>query len=1097
MKIGVFLLFAILVFSPVLPGTSHWHTVAGNAGQTVLTSSTSNSASVNTNSTLSYRLNTHNTSLLGSNGTEGWTSLGQVLSKKVESLNIPEKAKMLPNFNIAPLKENNTYIPSYTSAPAPMGIGSYGVLNKSGTIVPYSYSTNSFHGRLAINNVSELNMGLASPTSFSIQLNAVLNNVTLFGDRSYQYWTQNVVSYTVATHNLTFVDNIWNFTSPTAVINGNEFHSSNGTAVPNALYYAIGPSLTIYFPFILNLYLNTTSINGYNTVFFNYSISNPSGNISGSYDEVQFNSTSPNGVSSILPASFQVSGNTLTGTGFIPMDAEFVIGGPGGGSTAIFHGINATMGLSYLNGNNVYTKVESAYNVGSETGETSTGISEYYAGYRAYLDSGPSFVSPLWGISNNPGFHSVSGSVNPSNAFVFMSNGTSIDNLTAQWAPSGQNGKFDYKLPPGRYSMEIMISYHSPQHFNIDLSSGNVTLGSISLARNLSAGLYTPLYALNNGQLQNMSVSGSGTVASPYLIPGPGYYGSQGISVHDTLSPVFAQANDYLFPTFSGILVSGTTDYAVFDGFQTPSGNPVFGVQYPPSLLPFLTYTLQVPSGNHLNMVFYNSSHIILNNSVISSWFPSYVYYGADLSNVPVVASLMLWNSTSSLVEHNTIESYGSGVLIYGTGNLYLNNTIWNNTFENAKSIPTGSFYGSSPIGLTIVGSGNMVYNNIFNTTIPVDSIAGAYSDLFNETGVTFMNHYNTTKQPSGDVAIFDGVPLSGNILGLGYQSGNFYYDYFGNGSQPYNGTGVGFAFNGQGVLNGSISNGYDYAPLVLYGYETSVYASYLPQSQATYYDLNNAIYRIAPGGASTIYIPNGTYDFQGFILYDSLVEYIAQPVLGNTTLTGGFFVVSGPLMNLYLDYTTYYNVTISETGLPIDTIWGFSVPLAGIGYTLTNDSQSLFLNSGAYSIFPQSVDGYYAVSLQVAVNSPLNLVIQYSSVSASTVSVNHTVRFTEYGLPNGTTWGIVLKGQSFMSANSTIALAGLPAGTYQYSVVALSGYESPAGGSFVIASGNSTVSLTFVKNQGTPYYMLYLGIGIIAGIAAGGAAVFLRMRKT
>ena len=43
----------------------------------------------------------------------------------------------------------------------------------------------------------------------------------------------------------------------------------------------------------------------------------------------------------LLDAYFKVSGNTLSGTGAIPLDAELDLGGPGGGSTADFNQINA------------------------------------------------------------------------------------------------------------------------------------------------------------------------------------------------------------------------------------------------------------------------------------------------------------------------------------------------------------------------------------------------------------------------------------------------------------------------------------------------------------------------------------------------------------------------------------------------------------------------------------------------------------------------------------------------------------------------------------------------------------------------------------
>lgn len=1051
----------------------------------------SNTASNNTS--LSYKVNTGNSSLLNSVGNATWTAAGNSLSQEVSSLNIPEKAKLLPNFNVAPKKVGTAYLPSYTSGPAPMGIGSYGVKNVSGTLIPYSYSTTSFEGSLTVNNASELYLGIASPTSYGIQLNAVLNNVTLFGDRAYQYWTQNVAVYTGSNQTLSFIDNIWNFTSSNSVINGSEFYSYGGNVVPGVFYYTIGPVISVTFPFTINLYLNTTNINGHNTVFFNYSYTSGGVTQSNSYDEVQFNSTSPGSKSAVQPANYEVSGSTLTGTGFIPMDAEMIIGGPGGGSTAVFQNINATMNLSYLSGGS-YVPVDSAYAAGSETGETSSGISESFSGTTADLSSGPTYVNPLWGVAGNSNFFTLSGTVEPSNAFVFINNSTSIDNSTAQWAPTELNGAFSYTLPAGNYSLEILMSYHDPVFKHVDLTS-DTHLGTISLTPDPSTGLYTPLYAYDNAQLANLSSGGTGTSTDPYIIPGPLHYSEQGTHVGTTMTSVFSQVNDYLFPTFSGIMISGTSKYALFDGFQTQTGEPVFGVTYSSSLLSGLTNYFQVTSGNYLNMVFYNSSYVILNDSVVSGWFSTLVYSGLDAYNIPVVGSLILWNTTDSLLEHNTILSDGSGVFIYGGPSQNLNNIIWNNTFDNSPSIPTGAYFGGDPIGLTVAGSGNTVYNNVFDSIIPVVSIDGQNADIFTGGTAYYTNYFNISKTAASQAKLFDGISLSGSILGQSYQAGNYYYDYFGSGSQAYNGTGVGFAFSGEGALNGSISYTYDYSPLVEYGYSTNVSESGLPFNYDTYFDVNNAILEVSPGHSTTIYLPNGSYDILGFILYNSQVEYDPQSLLGAVNLTSGYFAVNGPLLNITLAYDLLYNLTVSVTGLPQGTLWGFSVPGAGVGYTLTNTSQSLYVLQGTYDIFPQSVAGYYAAPLTVLVSRAEGVTVSYAIYAGSSNGANYSVKFTENGLASGKQWGVTISGKNFVTTNSTLTIVEVPSGTYQFTVDGVSGYSTAANGTFSVGPHNASVYITFVKSSGN-IWLLYASLAALAGIAVGAGAVFLKYRR-
>lgn len=1057
-----------------------------------ITPSAVNAASPNYYSNLSYAINPGNSSILGPNSNTSWKTTGNSLIQKLSGLNIPDKAKILPNFDVAPQKIGSAYIPSYSAGPAPVGIGSYGVKNVSGNLVPYSYSTSGFEGSFTIYNESELSLGLASPSSYGIQLNAVLNNVTLFGNQQYQYWTQNVVLYTGSNHTLTFIDNIWNFTSPSAVINGNEFYNYNGTVVPGTFYYTIGPTVSVTFPFTVNLYLNSTNVGGRNTVFFNYSVSTNGHTYSNSYDEVQFNSTTPGSINSASPASYEVSGNTLTGTGFIPMDAEIVIGGPGGGSTAVFQNINATMNLNYLNSQGQFKPVGSAYSAGSETGETSSGVSVSYSGTTAYLDSGPTFVNPLWNLTANQHYYSLTGVIAPSNAFVLMNNGTSFENTTTQWSPVNLDGSFNFTLPSGNYSLEVLMSYHDPVFMHIDLN-GNISLGTLTLPSDPAMGLYTPLYAFNNAQLKNLSVSGTGTSSSPFLIQGPLYNGG---SPAYNLNTAFTQFNDYLFATFNGILVSGTTDYAVFTGFQTSSGNPVFSVIYPHKYLNVLTNYFGVSSGNYLNIAFYNTSHIILNNSVISGWFSSIVYSNLNQYNIPVIGSLILWNATDSLIEHNTFLSQGSGILVYGPYAENLNNKIWNNTFDNSNSIPMGAYYAGAPIGITLAGSGNTVYNNAFYSVIPVVSIGGTGADIYTGGSAAYFNHFNITRTSASQAYAFDGTSLSGSIIGNSYQGGNYYYNYFGNGTQAYNGTGVGFAFTGQDALNGSISYTYDYSPLVMNGYKTNVSSSGLPGATATYYDINNAIYTISPGGTSTLYLPNGSYDIQGFILYNPQIEFLPQSVLGSVNLTLGYMTVSGPLMNLTIEYSLLYNLTVEENGLPNGTLWGFSLPGAGIGYTLTNQSQSLYVLPGSYYLFPQAVEGYYATPETFTLSNPSQVFVTYSPYIPYNNGTKYNVTFNENGLASGTIWGVQIEGHNYETTNSTLELIGVPVGTYNFTVLGVTGYSSPVGGVFTSGPGNTTLYITYVKSQSSSgtYLMMAAGVGI--GLAVGAAVMYLRQRK-
>ena len=1055
------------------------------------------------NSSLSFKAPSmlSSTSPTRLNGT--WSSMLNYTLSKLDGTNIPQVAKMFPDFNAVSTGKLSTG-PIYTSAPAPMGLASYGLKNESGTIVPYTYTTDSFEGQLSINNVSEFYPGTGSPFSFSIQFNSVLTGVTIAGTPGYEYWIQNVAFYSSRSHQLTFVDNIWNFSSPNAVINNGTFHSYMGNVVPGVYYYKIGPTYTVTAPFSLTLYLNATNIAQQNSVFFNYTLTNASlngktGTFTSSYDKVEFNSH-PSGFAASTPdACFKVSGNTLSGTDAIPLDAELDLGGPGGGSTADFNQINATMNMYYLDSSSKFLPVGSAYDSGSATGETSSGVSAYYAGTTEHLFTGPSFISGLWNISSasESGYSKVSGTINPVSSFVLISRGSFFNSSNAQWASTGSSGTFSTRLMPGSYSLEVMLSYHNPSsvHSFTLSSGGSLSLGSISLQSNESRGIYTPLYINGEVDLSQLAISGSGLENSPYIIPGYGYLKESGLNALDTLNPAFYAVNDYLYPEFTGILVNNSSSYVAFNGFKSPSNGAAFQYTLSGRLNLAIAQALGMTPTNYLGIYFYNSSHIIFTNSTVSEAFPAEVFSGDTYYNVPEVSSLTLWNVTSSLIENNQVCSEGSGVLVYNNAATDSGNYVWNNTFINAAVISNGSFYGAEPIGLTVESSGNTVFNNIFDTTITIVSIDGLYANIYNEGNVTYHNAFNTSRRSASSSTVMDGALLTGSITGGSYQGGNFYYNYFGDGSSSYNGSGLGLAFPGQNIFNGSINDGFDFVPLQLYTTPVNVSASGLPVNQNTYFDINNAIYIIPYGSQTIIYVPNGTYQILGFELLNSEEEFLPVSYIGDQMLQNGVFYVHGPVQNILMEYRLYMNVTFSESGVPVGTTWGLSIPQAGVGFTLNGESVSIFLESGiSYTVIPQSVPGYYTDNYNTFTVSgfPVNMTIYYFPTDLPS---SFSVTFHETGLPFGTLWHVYIDGQEFNSTSSTMIIINFTDGTYTYSVSKLSGYQNINGQQFSIDQSNLTIDLMFTRTAGSGS-ALDLVVGAIIGLAAGALVTYAILRR-
>lgn len=685
----------------------------------------------------------------------------------------------LPNINNAASVTNGLVQPLYTRAPAPMGIGYLGVQSNHGRMTGTVLKTSSFVGTISLSNISVYNLANDGPDQFTIQLNTVLANTTLFGSSNYSFWTQNVILYTTTTHQLSFEDNIWNFSSPSAYLSSNAIYSSTGLEYPYpGVHIAAGPTFTVNFPFTVSLYLNSTLIDGRNAVYFNYSI--PTIGQSGTYDQVIFNSTygMPQGYSA-PQSDFMVNAFQMAPVG-LPYDAELMLGGPGGGSTNSVYAVNGSMTLQYLaasrgeshfhrdhgfrdNGywmmgrdhsrkpSSSYVNVPAAYNFGTDTGETSEGMTvSWTPNAVAHLYAGPSLLYGMWNLSRTNMMMHFSGSVEPSNAFMFVSQGFRFNQSSAEWAPLTQSGTYNFVLPFGFYSAAYMLSYYNPVYLPLFARH-------VELHKNPMTGIYTPLFAENNAQVANISTSGNGSPGNPYVLDNMQY---------GPINPLFSEFNDFAFPVFAGVMLSNTDVNIVMESM------PNLMVTYLPAFS-----SPALPSYNYMGYWLYHVDNAtIWNSPFISGWF-----YAA-LSGFPV-GNIILWDSSNILVANNTFQSMGSSMVVFGgTGN-----TIFGNYFLNAvtnftplQSIYTNLFGGN--LGLSMYSSGNLIYNNYFNTEFT------AYSppqNPYNGNFQIYTDTWNVSLRPASSSSMVNGFNLTGSIVGGQYEGGNYWWNF--NGLIPYN----------------------------------------------------------------------------------------------------------------------------------------------------------------------------------------------------------------------------------------------------------------------------------------------------------------------
>ncbi len=704
---------------------------------------------------------------------------------------IPLTAVSMPNLLGQATITNGVVSPLTTVAPAPMGIGTFGVLNKTGTPTPYTIRSNSWEGTITIDNVNTFmldNDGAYSTTggnnTFGVQLNTVTNGTTV-GDRSvYDFWTQNVLYWNLVPGTVTFLDNVWNFSSPATELTAGTIYSGNGTPVYPEYYYDFGPTIPVTLPVTVNLFINSSVTNlantgfGYSTVRFGYAIYNAASNsleASGVYDTVLFNSTKA--IGTVPDAPFLVSGSSLTPTNFLLYDAEIMIGGPGGGTTTSIYGINATEKLRYLNmSTGTYEVPPSAWNVGTDTGETSEGIAETYTTPGVVsVSAGPSIPTPFWNATpgGNAGVATFAGSLSPTNAFVFATPGTSFNDNTAAWAPTQTGSRVSYQLPPGTYTFTAMLADHTESQSTVTGHAGNHVALTLSLRADTAMGVYTPLDAWNNGQLAAISSSGTGSALNPYVLDNNPASGG--------LNPVFAESNDYLYPVFPGVFLASTTAH-------TNLINPdLLGVTYPTSYDSALA-RFALPTTNNLQFELYQTSNVsIWGAKGITGWF-FFEDYGP--TGLLPFANVVVWASSHDLVGDNTFVSQGSSLLLAGiNGSAPTGNVVWGNTFENSTHLSAGMYPGNGvqvgpPIGIFAFESGDLIYNNNVSTTIPAYS---ADVNFFYGFGQLNLENWNLSMvEPAFALQLFNGFVLGGTIVPSAYQGGNFWGNYVVGSGLPY-----------------------------------------------------------------------------------------------------------------------------------------------------------------------------------------------------------------------------------------------------------------------------------------------------------------------
>ena len=697
------------------------------------------------------------------------------------------------------------------------------------------------------------------------------------------------------------------------------------------------------------------------------------GIVCGEYDNIFFNSVNPKHPAVGVPehgpdgrigsAVIQANGSAYDPVG-LTNDFEFDYGiGSDDGDTNSAVYANGTVGVDYCPATHTlpsqacqsYSATPAAMDFGGETGETSIGEVDYWAPQSAptgagfltgagaplaHEVTGPSLLIGLWNMSGVPypkgsGAHALSyARISPANAWVGIAAGAGVRNQSefqvaptfgwfSYWRGSGgapvptELGANLY-LPSGKYTVEVLLSGYAPYIGNVDLrSSGQAP--RISLTPDPSAGTYTPLYAYSSTDIANISTNGgqagAGGPGNPYRIESAAPTVGAPFGRTGSLSWLFSNLNDYLFPVWFGELLNSTGAYAASE----PA--PSFEMVYPSWEVPALERLgVSIPTTQHFQLLFFHVRDFTLAGTTgITTWG---TFFAVPVSAVDFIGG------EHDLVANNSFEVSDQGLTFSGPDGPTgpgsfpnaVRNIVWGNTFTPDPQFEAFSGLYSPSTALTVQESYDRIYNNAFGSNGSFASTVSSSAKEPNWWNVTCQAGYSPLSaavypgpivcEPRAYYEVANGVTLTGTIIPARYQGGN-YWAVYGDEQNPY---GV-LPFKDRapsgpaGILSANTSFAGDYAPLITMPvYRVTFTEHGLPASSspsafrvrianATGAILwtNESATLVPPAGCLlstvcvTFYVPHGVYEFEVAKFPGRAATYLPDPASGYFEVRGHY----------------------------------------------------------------------------------------------------------------------------------------------------------------------------------------------------------------
>jgi thermopsin len=305
---------------------------------------------------------------------------------------------------------------SYGPVPSPLasGIASFGISNKSGVVTPYEIRTNEI---VAIANISSLQVNTASasqygvnPTGATLQLNTLLvvneNSTSSSSPNQKVYWLQSVPDFVTGLSQVSFGDEIWNWTDQSGFLSNQTVTSTNfqngGFVSPSGngnsgpyVYNYNGNNQTYNLPLNFSLLETETLLPKTGVLVQLGYMMTANGSASSTsrinwFDNITI--VDPN----VQGAYFDVSGKSPTPIGLY-YDAELVFAGEGNLEIAHFTQLGASLGLFYSNSTShsgMLSSFPTYYSFSGATGESADDLVVTYSNGIASIGTGvnPNYV---------------------------------------------------------------------------------------------------------------------------------------------------------------------------------------------------------------------------------------------------------------------------------------------------------------------------------------------------------------------------------------------------------------------------------------------------------------------------------------------------------------------------------------------------------------------------------------------------------------------------------------------------------------------------------------------------------------------------------